>query len=139
MPAESKVAPVTGSVEELLVVEERFDRSFRLAVVAFITQAGWPVLARLMGVAGLGWATTVLLLLAAGMIASYAWFAYSAAIAASRLGRSGLLIGAWIALAPIVSLLQIPVVSTLIGASPLSIRFLLAGELRSEIHAKTLA
>jgi hypothetical protein len=130
---------VTDPVQDLLAVEERLDRSFGVAVTAFLAQAGWPLMARVMGVANRDWAGLVIVALAAAMMASYLWFAYAASEAASRVGRSRLLVGAWIVLAPIIALLPIPVVSLLIGASPLSIRFILAGELRSEIQARTLA
>jgi hypothetical protein len=72
-------------------------------------------------------------------VATYVWFAYTAAAAAGRVGRSRVLVATWVLLAPILALLPIPIVSRLIAASPLSLKFILASELRADIREKTFA
>jgi hypothetical protein len=42
----------------------------------------------------------------------------------------------WILAAPFLSRIPIPIVSTLIGVSPLSIKFLLGGQLQSAIRQR---
>jgi hypothetical protein len=135
---------VTASVDDLLTVESRFDRTFGVAVAAILVYLFWPLAARTMGVKQYGWASTVYAASWVLLLAAYVWFALAASAAARPVGRSPLLIGAWILLAPIVGpiaglLLPIPFLGTLIAVSPLSLRFLLAGELRSEIQSRTLA
>ncbi len=128
---------MADSVEDLLAVEARLDRSFAAAVVFFLLQTGWPLLARMMEQGGAAWVTVVNVALWLSFLAAYIWFAVAAAAAAGSVGRSRMLVGAWIVLAPFLALLPIPIVSLLIGASPLSIKFILSGELRSEIQRKT--
>lgn len=136
---------MTASVDDLLAVEERLDRSFGVAVVLFLAcNVGWPLLTRAMGVTQQGWANTVFNILWVLLLAAYVWFAWAAGAAAARVGRSKVLTAAWIVLAPallapLAGLLGIPFLGLLISASPLSIRFVLAGELRSEIRTQTLA
>jgi hypothetical protein len=93
----------------------------------------------MMGVGYEPWVGSTFLGLWGLFLAAYLWFAYAAAAAARSVGRSRLLVGAWIVVAPFLALLPIPLVSLIIGASPLSIKFILAGELRSQIQSLTLA
>ena len=77
--------------------------------------------------------------LAVAFLAAYAWFAYAATVAATRVGRSRVLVLGWLLAAPLLSLLPIPFLSTLLLASPLSLKFILAGELRATIQERTFA
>lgn len=75
--------------------------------------------------------------LAFALLAAYAWFAYAAAVAAARVGRSRALVLLWLLAAPLLALLPIPFLSTIVQASPLSLKFILAAELRALIHDRT--
>jgi len=85
--SESTLADSGTFLDDLLAAEARLDRSFAIAVTAFVLSLGWPFFVRL----------TVL------------------------------------------ALLPIPLVSTIIQASPLSLKFILAAELRATIHERTFA
>jgi hypothetical protein len=78
-------------------------------------------------------------LLAAFLIA-YFWFAVTVASAVHGLGgrRGGYV--AWLVAAPVLwVLLPVPILSTIILASPLSLKWMLSRQLRSEIHDLTFA
>ena len=77
--------------------------------------------------------------LAVLFLGAYAWFAYAATAAAGRVGRSRALVLGWLVAAPLLALLPIPFVSTILQASPLSLKFILAGELRATIQERMFA
>ena len=77
--------------------------------------------------------------LAALFLGAYAWFAYAATAAAGRVGRSRALVLGWLVAAPLLALLPIRFVSTVLQASPLSLKFILAGELRATIQERMFA
>lgn|GEM_PF-2997134 len=77
--------------------------------------------------------------LAALFLGAYAWFAYAATAAAGRVGRSRALVLGWLVAAPLLALLPIPFLSTVLQASPLSLKFVLAGELRATIQERMFA
>ena len=77
--------------------------------------------------------------LAALFLGAYAWFAYAATAAAGRVGRSRALVLGWLVAAPLLALLPIPFLSTVLQASPLSLKFILAGELRATIQERMFA
>jgi hypothetical protein len=77
--------------------------------------------------------------LAVALLAAYAWFAYAATAAAGRVGRSRALVLGWLLAAPFLSLLPVPFLSAVLQASPLSLEFILAGELRATIRERTFA
>jgi hypothetical protein len=81
----------------------------------------------------------VLLALGLALLPAYVWFAVAATRVARALGKAWGGYLAWLLLAPLFSCLPIPVVSVLLTASPLSLKFLLSGQLRSEIHDRTFA
>lgn len=109
------------------------------AVITFLLYLGWPFFLRLTGPAYARFAGAVEIALAAAFLAAYAWFAYAAAVAAARVGRSRALVLGWLLAAPVLSLLPIPFVSTVLLASPLSLKFILAAELRATIRERTFA
>ena len=130
--------PVVESVDGLLAVESRLDRSFGWAITAFLLTTFWPLAARTMGVRGHAWANVVWVALTLAYIACYVWFAFAAGAAATRVGRSRVLVSGWTLAVLLLPILFGGILSALIAASPLSLRFLLAGELRSLIREKTL-
>jgi hypothetical protein len=109
------------------------------AVAASLLNLGWPFLVRLTAPAFVGWAGAAEITLAAAFLAAYAWFAYAATVAAGRVGRSRALVLGWLIAAPLLSLLPLPFVSTVLQASALSLKFILAGELRATIRERTFA
>jgi hypothetical protein len=121
------------------VAETRLDRSFAAAVTAFLLNLGWPLFLRLTGPAYVRGAGVVEIALAMALLAAYAWFAYAAMVAAARVGRSRGLVLGWLLAAPLLSLLPLPIVSTVLLASPLSLKFILAAELRATIRERTFA
>jgi hypothetical protein len=108
-------------------------------VTAFLLNLGWPFFVRLTGPAAARLAGAAEIGLAAALLAAYAWFAYAATAAAGRVGRSRALVLGWLLAAPLLSLLRLPFVSTLLQASALSLKFILAGELRATIREQTFA
>lgn len=118
------------SVDDLLTADSHLTRSFAAAVAGALAAMLWTIFA---GTAF----TWVSLVLALVQFSCYVWYAMAAGEAARALGeRRGLYI-AWTLLAPFVALIPIPVVSTVIGVSPLSIKFLLSGQLQSAIRDQT--
>jgi glycerol-3-phosphate acyltransferase PlsY len=126
-------------LDRLLAIERQLDRSFVVSVVLVLLFALWPVYLRITGQEGIAWGGFVLLALGLALLASYVWFAVTATLAARSLGGAWIPYLAWLLLAPLFSCLPIPFVSLLLAASPLSLKFLLSGQLRSEIHRRTFA
>ena len=127
------------TLDQLLAVERQLDRSFVVCVVAVLVYALWPVYTRLTGQEGTAWAPWVGLTLGLMVLPVYVWFAVTATRVARALGKAWGGYLAWLLLAPLFSCLPLPVVSLLLAASPLSLKFLLSGQLRSEIHDRTFA
>jgi hypothetical protein len=109
------------------------------AVTAFLLNLGWPFFVRLTGPASARLAGTAEIALAAAFLAAYAWFAYAATVAAGRVGRSRVLVLGWLLGAPLLSLLPLPFLPTVLQASALSLKFILAGELRATIRERTFS
>jgi hypothetical protein len=127
-----------ASVHDLVGVEERLDRTFTLAVVAFLVVVFWPLAARVTGVNRLSRAPAAGLVLLALLLGAYVWFAHAAMVAAGRVGRSKALVATWVVLAPFLdALVTVPILSQAILASPLVLKFVLAAELRALIREKT--
>ncbi len=70
-------------------------------------------------------------------IGLYVWFAIAAGAAARALGGTAWHYIVWILASPILSMIPIPLVSTVIAVSPLSIKFLLGGQLQTAIRDQT--
>lgn len=127
------------SVEELLAVESRLNRSLVACVLAVLAGIGWTFfMVRAAGAQGPG-AGLVGLGLLLLQLGCYVWFAISAGAAAKMLGEAAWKYVLWILVAPFLALIPIPIVSTIIGVSPLSIKFLLGGQLETAIRERTLA
>jgi hypothetical protein len=127
-----------ASVEGLIAAEARLNRSFGACVGLLLANVGWAYVDVKTGMPGV-LPRLVSLGLVALEVGAYVWFAVSAATAAKRLGEGPWKYVVWILAAPFLAMIPVPVVSTLIQASPLSIKFLLGGQLQSAIREQTLA
>jgi hypothetical protein len=94
---------------------------------------------RLTGPAYARWAGRVEIALAIALVFAYGWFAFAATAAAGRVGRSRARVLGWLLAAPFLSLLPVPFLAAVLQASPLSLKFILAGELRATIRERTFA
>jgi hypothetical protein len=129
---------VVAGVQDLLAAESRLDRSFSACVGAAVLGLAWPTYLRMTDQRLVGWTWPVAQLLFAAFVIAYAWFAFSVAVAARGLGRSRGPYIAWLTAAPILwLLLPVPILASVILASPLSLKFLLSAQLREEIHDRT--
>ena len=129
----------TATTEDLISADSRLTRSFFAAVVAWASSFVWALfVAPTVQVdrESVPWVPLLILVL---QIATYVWYAIAAGAAARILGAPGGRYVAWILAAPFLALLPIPIVSTIIGVSPLSIKFLLGGQLQSAIREATFA
>jgi len=118
------------SVDDLLAADSHLTRSFAAAVAGALATLLWAIYA---GTA-LSWVYATLVLVQFGC---YVWYALAAGEAAKALGETRAVYVAWILIAPFAALIPIPVLSTAIGVSPLSIKFLLSGQLQSAIRDQT--
>jgi len=128
-----------ASVDALMAAESRLTRSFIGAAVVWLAGIVWTLFMAPRTESGgfaPSWIAVVLLVLQIGF---YIWYALSAGAAAKILGSDGWKFVAWILAAPLLGLLPIPIVSTVIAASPLSIKFLLGGQLQSAIRDRTVS
>jgi hypothetical protein len=125
------------TIEELIHAEARLARAFLGYLFAVASALAWPMIASSVGPepsVGIGIASATLLLVQIGL---YVWFAIEAGAAARALGGTAWHYIVWILASPLLSLVPIPVVSTVIAVSPLSIKFLLGGQLQTAIREQT--
>ena len=124
-------------VDELMRVETRLTRSFVGYVAGLI--GPFVMLLFVGGPAGqprfVGLALTFLVL----QLAVNIWYAISAGAAAKALGGTGWKYVVWVLVAPFLANIPIPFVSMIIGVSPLSIKFLLGGQLQTAIRQESFA
>lgn len=118
------------SVDDLLTADSHLTRSFIAAATAALAVMLW---ATFVGTT-LSWMYVTLVL---AQLGCYVWYALAAGEAAKALGESGRMYVTWILIAPFAALIPIPVLSTVIAVSPLSIKFLLGGQLQSAIRDQT--
>ena len=125
-------------IEELMRAESRLNQSFIGAVIGAALGIGWMFIRErpAAGSADLDWTTLSLNLVQFGF---YIWYAISAGAAAKLLGDKGWKYVVWILAAPFLARIPIPIVSTLIAISPLSIKFLLGGQLQTAIRQEGVA
>lgn len=119
------------SVDDLMAAESRLNHSLAASVVAVLASLGWAFFME-----GTELVALALFILQLGC---YVWFAVSAGKAAKILGEAGWKYVLWILAAPFLFLVPIPIVSTLIAVSPLSIKFLLGGQLERAIRERPFA
>ena len=125
------------TIEELIHAEDGLSRAFIGYLFAVMSGLAWPMIAASFGEppsAGIVVATAGLLVVQIGF---YVWFAIAAGAAAQALGGTAWHYVVWILASPILALAPIPIVSTVIGVSPLSIKFLLGGQLQTAIREQT--
>lgn len=125
------------TIEELIHAEAALSRAFVGYLFAVGSALAWPMIAAGISpepTAGIGFVT---LGLWAVQLALYVWFAMAAGAAARALGGTAWHYIVWILASPILSLVPIPLVSTVIAVSPLSIKFLLGGQLQAAIRDQT--
>jgi hypothetical protein len=126
-----------ATADDLIRADSRLSRSLLACVVFLAGQIVWAFV-------GGAWsagtvAIVVFLALLLGQLASYVWFAVAAGAAAQVLGEKPWGYVVWILAAPILALVPIPILSTLILASPLSIKFLLGRQLDTAIREAAFA
>ena len=126
-----------ATVEQLIKVDSGLTRSFVGAVIGLLANLLWVFFLAPRTPTGGVEIGTVGIVLALFQLALYAWYAKSAGSAASAIGDAGWKYVVWILAAPFRAQLPIPIVSTLIGASPLAIKFLLSSQLQSAIRSTT--
>jgi hypothetical protein len=123
--------------DALVQADTRLSRSFVVAVVAVLATIVWAMFFADPRDPEQGRTTMVVLLLV--QLASYIWYALAAGGAAKVLGDAGWKYVAWIIAAPFLAQLPIPIVSTVIAVSPLSIKFLLGSQLQAAIRQEGFA
>jgi hypothetical protein len=121
-------------IDQLIRVESRLTRSFICAAAVILASILWVLF-----IAGTKPSGPIALVFTVLQIGCYVWYAKSAGAAATALRETGWKYVVWILAAPFLALLPIPVVSTLIGASPLAIKFLLGGRLQTAIRDESVA
>ena len=122
------------TIEDLIHAEAGLARAFVGYLAAVASSLAWPMIAASISpepTVGIGIASIALLLVQIGL---YVWFAIAAGAAARALGGTAWHYIVWILASPILSLVPIPLVSTVIAVSPLSIKFLLGGQLQAAIR-----
>ena len=127
-----------ATIDQLLRVESSLTRSFVGSVIVVLAGIFWTLFIARRGPDGMAEPASVTLLLAVLQLGFYVWYAKSAGAAAKALGGSGWKYVVWILAAPFLAMIPIPIVSTIIGVSPLSIKFLLGGQLQTAIRQASL-
>ena len=125
-----------ASIDELQAADTKLTRSFIAAVVVQLTIIGWALFIGPPKAGDVSWFPLVALVTQFGC---YIWYAVSAGAAAKAVGAVGWHYVVWIIAAPFLAMLPIPIVATLIGVSPLSIKFLLGGQLQTALREQTFA
>jgi len=126
-------------VEELIRVDTRLSRSFIGYIAALGASLIWMMFIAKRTPAGAIEPSLTALLLVPLQIGLYLWYAISAGAAAKALGDAGWKYAVWILISPFLALIPIPIVSTIIAVSPLSIKFLLGGQLQTAIREESMA
>ena len=126
------------TVEDLIARESALTRSFAGFAAAWLAGWAWPMFMASYFEQRNAGALAIWLFLLLVQLCLRGWYAYAAAMAAKALGGTGWHYAVWILVAPLISLLPIPLVSTAIAASPLSIKFLLGGQLQTAIRQQSM-
>lgn len=126
-------------IATLIAAESRLNRSFWAAVVTVLGSLCWMLFVTGPTVDAGSSAATAANVLLVLQLGAYIWYAVAAGGAARVLGDPGWKYIAWILAAPLLARLPIPIVSTIIGVSPLSIKFLLGGQLQTAIRQEGFA
>jgi hypothetical protein len=105
-------------------------------VVTVLASMGWALFVGPPAPGRIAWFPVLIVVCQLG---AYIWYAVSAGAAAKAVGAVGWHYVVWILAAPLLAMLPIPIVSTIIGVSPLSIKFLLGGQLQTAMREETFA
>lgn len=124
------------TTEELQAADTRLTRSFLAAVATWLATL---LRAMFVGVPAPGEVSLFPLVMGALQIGAYVWYAIAAGAAARAVGAVRWHYVTWILAAPFLAMLPIPIVATLIGVSPLSIKFLLGGQLQTAMRQQMFA
>jgi hypothetical protein len=135
--ADGRVEMAETRVDELMRVENRLTRSFIGYLVVLV--APFIMLFFVSDSTGSARFSASALAFLPVQIGLYVWYATSAGAAAKALGGDGWKYVVWILVAPFLALVPIPIVSMIIGVSPLSIKFLLGGQLQTAIRQESFA
>jgi hypothetical protein len=123
--------------DALVQAESRLTRSFIVAAGAVAVWLIWLLF--IATPEQMTQSDPTMLTMSSIQLASYVWYAIAAGGAAKVLGDKGWKYVAWILAAPFVAKIPIPLVSTVIGVSPLSIKFLLGAQLQEAIRQQGVA
>jgi hypothetical protein len=127
------------TIDQLIRIDTQLSRSFAGAVAGLFANIIWTFFIAKPTPTGQIELGTTAIVLGVLQLALYIWYAKCAGAAATAIGESGWKYVVWILAAPFLSRLPIPIVSMLIGASPLAIKFLLSAQLQSAIRAQTVS
>jgi len=128
-----------ASVEQLIAADSSLTRSFAAFAVLWLVGILWQFVvaaARPAAPASFLWMSRVLAIV---QIAAQVWYATSAARAATMVGETSWHYATAILLLPLPGLVGPPSRLTMIGASPLSIKFLLSGRLQTAVRDASFA
>jgi len=130
------------SVQTLNLLATRLNRSFYAAVISILVYLvlSMMVLPSIYRSQRTG---AILVVLLIGFcfflaIAGYIWYVVSIGITTRRLEKPAALYILWLIAAPLLALLPIPVVSIIIGVSPLSIKYLISNEIQAKIRLEMM-
>jgi hypothetical protein len=123
-----------ASIDDLVRAESGLNRAFVGYLIAVLGSLAWsmawPALPRSQSL-NVALVSIMILVVFIGLMV---WYAIAAGRAAKALGATAWHYVAWILVSPLLALIPIPIVSAVIGASPLSIKFLLGGQLQAAIR-----
>ena len=122
------------TIDHLIRIDTQLSRSFAGAVVGLLANIIWTFFIAKPTPTGQIELGTVGIVLGVLQLGLYIWYAKCAGAAASAIGETGWKYVVWILAAPILALIPIPIVSGIISISPLSIKFLLGGQLQAAIR-----
>jgi hypothetical protein len=139
---EAKANKTPGlSVKELMKIDARLNRSFYAAVAALIISIAVSIFsispAREPRTGSLALALIIILLLFSA-VAAYVWYVVSIYLTAAAIKKPSGLYLFWAIGGPILSLLPIPIISIVLAVTPLIIKYLLSGEIRTMMRLQTL-
>ena len=126
-------------IDQLIRVDAGLTRSFIGYIAGLAASLIWMLFIASPAPGGRFEPSLTLLLLVVFQFACFVWYAIAAGAAAKALGDAGWKYAVWILASPFLAMLPIPVVSMVIGVSPLSIKFLLGGQLQAAIRQESLA
>jgi hypothetical protein len=125
-----------ATIEELQAADSGLTRSFIASVATGVASIGWALF---VGPPPPGEAAWFPLLVLVCQVGAYVWYAIAAGRAAKVVGAVGWHYVVWILVSPFLRMIPIPIVSTIIAVSPLSIKFLLGGQLQTAMREATFA